>query len=186
MNILECEIEELLFNNLKDKDLLRSRGFHHFEQHYYLHPNFGSYGIPDIIGVTVYENKDFNCKSLSATIYELKKELINIDTFLQAIRYARAIDRIVEKNDDFNISEVDIKIVLIGKKVDLNSDFIYISDLFPKVHFLTYSIDISKGLLFKNHFGYCITNEKPFDLEKYISDFNDGILNADEKQNIPF
>lgn len=185
MNILECEIEELLFNNLKNEQLLRDRGFFSFEQHYYLHPNFGSYGIPDIVGVTV-SNDDFEFKSMSVTIYELKKESINIDTLLQASRYAKAITRTISNDEELCIDDIDIKLVLIGKKIDLNSDFVYFSDICHNVCLVTYSIDILKGVLFKYHSGYSMTNEKLFDLKDYISDFKKGLLIKDKTKELPF
>ena len=186
MNILECEIEELLFNNLKNEQLLRDRGFHYFEQHYYLHPNFGSYGIPDIVGVTIRDAELPEYKVMSATIYELKKESININTLLQASRYAKAINRVTTEIEDLCINEVDIKIVLIGKKIDLGSDFVYVADICDNLHLVTYSIDMIKGVSFNRHYNYSMSNEILFDVKNYISDFNKGLLSADKTKEIPF
>lgn len=176
MNILESEIEEILFKNLGNRDLLIERGFEHFEQHYYLHPNFGSYGIPDIIGVTVSDYSELRNRCVSITIYELKKEVINIETLLQASRYAKAVTVMFQEYGYNLFNDFEIKIVLIGKTVENNSDFVFLSDFCQNVFLLTYSIDIKKGIVFKEESDFYIKNAKNFVFTNFISDLKKGLL----------
>ena len=103
MNILEKEIEQLLFENLDDKDLMLSKGFIHLSDKYYRQLDLGDYGVADIIGLSYKKDKLDNL-SLEINIYELKKELIDVNTLLQASRYYKGIESIL------NYYELEVKL----------------------------------------------------------------------------
>lgn len=161
----EKEIEDLIFN--ADTNFLSERGLYlpYFKKRQL---KIGNYGIADIVGyekayffngVKHTENKIY--------IYELKKETINIDAFIQAVSYAKGIKRYMEKykpNIDFGF-----KIILIGKDIDLSNSLVYLPDLFDNeeisisIYTFDYRID---GFYFKEHSGYSLKDEK-FDLDDF-------------------
>lgn len=183
MNILESEIEEILFKNLDNRKLLKERGFDFFEQKYYLHPNLGSYGIPDIVGVTVNYCVHSRSRSINVTIYELKKEVVNINTLLQAARYAKGIERFFDENSiTLNFNEIDFSLVLIGKNIDESSDFVFLTDFCYNVNLVTYSVDLNYGIVFREQKGYYKRNEQQPVLNTFISDLLHGKCHYRRKQ----
>jgi hypothetical protein len=155
MNILEKEIEQLLFENLDDKDLMLSKGFIHLSDKYYRQLDLGDYGVADIIGLSYKKDKLDNL-SLEINIYELKKELIDVNTLLQASRYYKGIESIL------NYYELEVKlkfnIILIGKNVQTTTDFIYLTDLFDNLFYYTYSLDFTSGIKFIEQKEYSLKN----------------------------
>jgi hypothetical protein len=160
MNILEKEIEDLVWS--ADWDLIRERGLP-ISGRGFRQLNLGSYGISDIVTFdlvkTRYTDRKETSRHLTVSIYELKKDNITIDTLLQAIRYYKAIQRIIETSP-YLIDAVDYEIYLIGKGLDKNGDgFSFITDFCPSINFYTYSIDLVNGLRFKRQDDYRHVNE---------------------------
>lgn len=134
----------------------------------------GNYGIADIVEVCRYSPKFVNDEngnrvivqsgSLFITVYELKKEKIGVSSFLQAIRYAKGIQRYLYGRDFYDFS---ISICLIGKTIDISSSYIYLSDMifgdgsegaYDFLENYTYSYDLD-GLKFKQESGYKLIDE---------------------------
>lgn len=147
MNILEKDIEDLVWGAMSENpEILQKIGFPLPNGYkYFRQPNFGHYGIADLVGVRI------NRESVHIIIYELKKDEINTGTFLQAIRYGKAIKEIYLKSINRYCS---ISYVLIGKSVDTKGDFCYITDAFHNVDYYTYSLDLITGLKFNKRQGY--------------------------------
>lgn len=169
MEFLERDLEEIIFNaNLSDleerglrMELQRKRQF-----------KIGNYGIADIIGLEKPLYHTFFKIHLKGTItiYEFKKDAINISAFLQAIRYLKGVKRYLEKRGlDKNYN---YKIVLIGRTLDLNSSFSYLPDLICNGYNETNIDDVSdfnlelytysyglEGLNFSQETGYKLINE---------------------------
>jgi hypothetical protein len=169
MDFLERDLEEIIFNaNLSDlakrglsMELQRKRQF-----------KIGNYGIADIVG---FERPFYSthCKKHFkgiVTIYEFKKDAINISAFLQAIRYLKGVKQFLKKR---NLEEsYNYKIVLIGRSLDLSSSFSYLPDLISNdiydmtiheisrfnLEFYTYSYGLD-GLNFTQEYGYKLINE---------------------------
>lgn len=154
MNVLEKDLEDMLFEYLDNFDVLIPKGFEHSCQRKYRQVNLGSYGIADIIGISEFEQHDN--KLIEINIYELKKEEISVGTFLQALRYAKALSIIFEKSNPND--NIEYKIILIGKILKTNSDFIYLTDFYENLHLYTYSFDFHKGITFEQHSGYELIN----------------------------
>jgi len=152
MNILEKNIEDLIWEALQtDTFALINSGFPLRDGfRYFRQPNFGSYGIADLVAVKVYKT------SIHIVVYELKKDKINTGTFLQAIKYAKAIDRLYLKNIKRYCS---FEYVLIGKEVDTNSSFCYLTDMVGSLSYYTYSLDLGTGLKFHRKRQYALKNE---------------------------
>jgi hypothetical protein len=117
MKFLEKDLEDIIYNT--DPDELRKRGlFVHGKLFRQL--NIGKYGIADIVCVERVG------RELIINVLELKKEKIDVFSFLQALRYLKGISRYIK---DYRGIECDItfQITLIGKTIDLSNDFVYLS-----------------------------------------------------------
>lgn len=166
MNVLEKDLEDMLFEYLDDFDALLSKGFEHGCHRKFRQVNFGSYGIADIIGISEYGNAE--SKFIQINIYELKKEEISVETLLQAVRYAKALKIIFNKSNP--IDEIAFSIILVGKTLRLNSEFVFLTDFYENLHLYTYSFDFNKGILFNKHINYRLNNENiPID-SSFFSD----------------
>lgn len=157
MDFLEKDLEQIIWDSWnEDKgETLSNRGLEMFHNRLFRQLKIGNYGIADLVGVSRYP------RGLHITIYELKKETIGISAFLQAVGYARGIQRYLEyRGFKYNIY---INIVLIGKHIDTKSTFCYLPDIINVDKFelsnytYFYSID---GVYFETHLGFKIKNEK--------------------------
>lgn len=155
MNILEKEIEDVLFFGLKSLtiDEAIERGIPKIENfHYERQVSLCEYGIADIVGYEI----NYEEKTCSFHVFELKKDYIDINTFLQCLRYSRAIKLLFS---EYNVS---IKMFLIGKEIHLNNDFCYLPDLFNNVVLMTYSIDMFCGVIFDYRYNFTLINAPSF------------------------
>ena len=183
MNFLEKDIEDFLFTNFNNEKSLNRRGFYSFEKKYYRQFNFGAYGICDIVGFSIDKNK----KELSVTIYELKRESIGVDTFLQSLKYLKGVQKYLsETGYDSMFSNIKLKLVLVGSSIDTNSNFIYMPDIFDNVSFYTYSFNLNHGILFERHISYSLVEE--FILEKNFSfsEIKESIKEQEDLSKLPF
>lgn len=162
MNFLEKDLEQIIFE--ADKEELQKKGLPVYGK-LFRQLRIGSYGVADLVSFN--RHQDGGYPRLSVTVYELKKEKIGISAFLQALQYVKGIERYLElRNFKFT---VDFSIILIGKTIDINSSFCFLSDLIYNLSndsFLnnyTYSYGLN-GLEFKAEYGYKHTVEG-FNLE---------------------
>jgi len=157
MDILEKEIEDLIWDSLTDEgsNELYLRGFP--KSDYYLRQfDLGSYGIADLIGVTISASH-----FISINIYELKRGEVNIKTLLQAARYEKGIRSFIIQNFNILPEKISFHLYLIGKRIDTSSDFCYLIDVFDNLTILTISLDIVNGLKFRNRPPVFIKNPRP-------------------------
>lgn len=125
----------------------------------------GNYGIADLITferpfieqvTNVYKIRQQGI----ITVYELKKDRVSIGAFLQAVRYAKGIRSYLEKRNKLHL--YDIKIVLIGKEIDVDGAFCYLPEILNMetnfIEFYTYTFDID-GISFTEKMGYSLINE---------------------------
>ena len=166
MDFLEKDLEEIVFN--ADRELLSDKGLE-ISGKLLRQFKIGNYGIADLISIERSYHDSLLCirnkisPILIITVYELKKGNISISAFLQAIRYVKGIKRFLDKRK-FSF-DIIYRIVLIGKNLDLNSAYSYVSDLIPEnidnsmfLRNFTYSYNIN-GILFSEESGYKLTNE---------------------------
>jgi hypothetical protein len=147
MKFLEKDLEQIIFETSEHD--LDERGL--FVPGKRLRQvNIGNYGIADMI--TYYRNP-FD-KEIVITVFELKKDLITVDAFLQAIRYCKGIREYLEHRK-FNSFKYEIKynMVLVGSGIEDKSGFIYITDFSENISFYTYSYKFD-GLRFNEESGY--------------------------------
>lgn len=157
MDFLERDLEDIIYDT--PSEYLYKRGLNVYGKRI-RQLRLGNYGIADLVTIrkrfTPEEDNCFSYHEFFITIYELKKGNINISTYLQAIRYCRAIQRIFEKRK-IN-AHFKFKIVLVGKTLDISSDFVYLTEFNDMVELYTYQYKID-GLYFKSHYGYKLTHE---------------------------
>lgn len=149
MEISEKELEDIIFNT--DNKLLQERGL-------------DIYGIADIITIERSREKNYDVYSMVITVWELKKGQLNIDAFLQAVRYIKAIQQVNHPKVSKHLRKydhIDYQIRLLGDSVDTGCKaFVYIPEVFggDKIDMYTYSMDFN-GLKFNCELGYNLTNE---------------------------
>ena len=156
MNILEKEIEDLLFYALTElsDDEVKARRVPKLDfMEYKRQVDLKEYGIADVIGYCIDEAE----RECMFQVFELKKEKIGVETLLQAVRYARALQLL------YDGYTVRIELVLVGKSINKVSDFCYIASVFRTVTLLTYHIDVLNGLSFEKHYGFSLISSPNFD-----------------------
>lgn len=184
MRFLEKNLEDIIFET--DNELLRNRDLWIFGNKK-RQVNIGNYGIADIITwqierddcpVNCNNYSEQKCKecnkswkyekinNLKIQIIELKQSEINIGAFLQAVRYLKGIKRYFEYRNFYH--KVSFEIILIGEKINTNTGFDFIPDLFEincddyqsdeSIRFYTYKYEID-GLKFNRESGYYLKDE---------------------------
>lgn len=120
----------------------------------------GNYGIADIVTFERCEDENLS-PYLNVTVFELKRDYINIDSLLQSVRYLKGIKRYIENKRKKNI-HVKYNAILIGERLDLESSFVYLPDFLCNndfdVKMFTYQYNFD-GIRFEEQFGFCLTNE---------------------------
>lgn len=169
MDFLEKDLEQIIFESSTDK--LHERGL-------FIYGNrrrqvrIGNYGVSDMI---THERPYFNAHlgyvvKGTFTIYEFKKDVVNISAFLQAVRYLKGLRNYLDKRGKDHLYNYRIK--LVGKSIDLNSSFSYLTDIISQdlsdlhidaesgfsLDVFTYSYDID-GVQFTNEYGYKLKDE---------------------------
>lgn len=165
MEFIEKDLENIIWDNAQTREgreKLFSRGLD-IQGKLFRQVNIGGYGIADLISVEIDRGRWGD--DVIVTIYELKKEQINVDTLIQACRYYKGIQRFVyarygDAIEDFDLT---IKITLIGKTIETQSDFVFLLDRCIddcNISVYTYKYDI-EGLRFDEVYGgWCKTKEK--------------------------
>lgn len=157
MRFLERDLEDIIFNT--HPAILSERGLV-ISEYRRRQVSVGNYGIADIISYSREFYGDFHHEEV--TIFELKKDVINIDAIAQCIRYMKGVNRFFEVRRGKNGRIPRIKGVVIGSKVDSSTDLIYLPDLINGNRFglsiKTFSYEVS-GIYFNSHFGYKLIDE---------------------------
>lgn len=162
MKFLEKDLEQIIHES--GMDLLNQRGLP-IEGKMFRQMKIGNFGIADLMTIErPFREKipDYGMITHPGkiTIYELKKEKISIGAFLQSIKYAKGVLAYLQKIDKRHLFE--IKIVLIGKTIDVSGSFCFIPDVISssdcEIKFYTYKYNID-GLSFYEQHGYSLINE---------------------------
>jgi len=167
MNFLEKDLENIIWESDNKKLQEKKLPIYGIK---FRQLRIGNYGISDLITI----RRDYYYDSITKkfkpyidiTVYELKKEKVGISAFLQAIRYCKGIKTYVE--DKYPDIYFKLNIVLCAKYVDLDSDFIYITDLLNtestipnclinSIRFFSFDYNID-GITFEKHSGYSLIN----------------------------
>ncbi|HDZ04865.1 hypothetical protein LCGC14_0371090 [marine sediment metagenome] len=144
MKFLEKDLEDIIWDNIKDKESIENlinKGFPiYYPNKIFRQFKIGAYGIADVI---TFERPRWNIKKEHAipatiTVYELKKDLVSTNTFLQALRYIKGIRNYLEKRE-FKYP-VTYKIICIGSDVNMDDDIIYLVDFLLNSNTLIFEI----------------------------------------------
>jgi hypothetical protein len=158
MKLSEKELEDIVFKS--SNQALQEKGLEIFGRKI-RQLKIGNYGIADIVAFSraVEEIEGNTTSILDIDIIELKQDIVNIQTFLQSIKYVKGITEYLYKRHFFKFR---INITLIGTSVDM-SNFIYLPDLirlnnecydlYGRLNFYKVSYDVN-GINFKNISGY--------------------------------
>lgn len=164
MKFLEKDLEEVIFTS--NRNHLSDRGLYDYGK-FLRQVRIGNYGIADLISITRPYNDGSRHVPGVIRVYELKKDKISPSTFLQCLGYARGVQRYIERNKPDQYGNWSIEICLIGKTVDSNSTFVYLTDLFASydeysihttVKLYTYDFRID-GMYFEEVEGYHLIKE---------------------------
>lgn len=147
MDFLEKDLEQIIWET--SDEYLWERGLP-ISGHRKRQLKIGNYGIADIV---TFERVS-GC--LNITIYEFKKDCVNVDTLLQALRYQVGIERYLKLR---GVKTMPLfTIVLVGRKIDKSNDFCYIPSLANNIHIYSYSYRFY-GIIFKEECGYKLVEE---------------------------
>ena len=171
MKFLEKDLEQIIFEaSLKD---LRMSGLLIYGVKK-RQLKIGKYGIADLVYIERprYHSGMKDMAKGTINIIELKQNKISVSAFLQAVRYARGIQRFLSIRKP-NLSYCfDFNIILIGSEIDLQSSICYLPELFvsesiernlydaqrTSVELYTYSYEFT-GLKFIQHNQYKLKHE---------------------------
>lgn len=165
---LEKDLEDIIYNS--DREELFDRGLNIYGK-MFRQLRIGNYGIADLVCVDRIEakNKSDDDVDLVIKVIELKRDLIDVNTFLQAVRYVSGISSYINKRKP-NL-KVNYVINLVGLRTDKTGDFCFITDMFVQNHrsalsknnvislsIITYDITLD-GIFFNRDGGYKLSNE---------------------------
>ncbi len=131
MDFLEKDLEDIIFNS--PQGLLRERGlFCFYHHHIFRQVNIGAYGIADL--VSMWRSRDY----INIRIYELKNKILNPESFWQLTRYMKGIKHALY---DLNLKNkrIDVNGVLLGREIDMNSNFCFLPTIQSKISIFTYN-----------------------------------------------
>jgi len=155
MNFLEKDLEDIIYENantVEGRELLRERGLD-LGGHTYRQVSMGKYGIADLVNIfacTERINKGFSVHHLIVDIIELKKDIVNVDTLLQAAGYKKAVEEYFYEYCSKAWDDFEVRVTLIGQKLETASNFVFLLDELDWVRVYTYSYSI-RGLEFQEN-----------------------------------
>lgn len=169
MTFLERELEDIIYENSsfeENRQYLQSRNFPIMDHGVMLRQvDLSEYGIADLIDVFIgWKRKGYE-RFIKIDIYELKKEEVNWDTFHQAVKYMRGVKLFLREY--FPNHRLFLHTYLIGKTIDVKSNFCFTPSVFDNISVYTYKYAID-GLSFKEEEGYVVNSNK-FKPEKIIT-----------------
>ena len=152
MKFLEKDLEQIICESGMDE--LRKRGLG-IAGKLFRQVRIGNYGIADLITV----RRPYYVDPLNITIYELKKDTISISAFLQAVGYAKGIQRFM----DNRYPDIDyiMTIALIGHDIDTSGNFCYLPEIVTghcELQMYTYDYKVD-GVQFVKHNNYKLVED---------------------------
>lgn len=150
MKISEEQLEDYIFETYTNHpDKLCEQGLQ-FDGEMGRQITFGNYGRCDLITIQLTKNYAL------VNIIELKKGIICLNAFLQALRYAKGFQRYYAIHHPEIATEISI--TLIGSEIDTSTEMVYMADILDKVTFYTYEFGWA-GIQFEHKNNYQLTNE---------------------------
>lgn len=165
MKFLEKNLEDIICES--DRTELSKRGLY-IDGLLFRQLRIGNYGVADIVTLKRDTKESLLSQEIIETepiitVYELKKDAVGIDSFMQAVRYLKGIQRYLSKRNLFD--DAKYRIVLIGSYIDESTSLIYLNDILPLYEdtsfffsMLEYEYKID-GIYFNNKSDYKLTDE---------------------------
>jgi len=148
MNFLEKNLEDIIFDTPNERLQERGLDISGIKKRQVW---IGNYGTCDLLSISRELYKIY------ITVFELKKEQVDVNTFLQAIRYTKGVKSFFEKNLSNRGFHLEINTVLIGSCFDNKNGFCYLPE-FANVTIYTYEYNFD-GISFKELGTYALLNE---------------------------
>jgi len=143
----EKQLEDYLYGRMSGGDCVITGGA---VDQVYRQFDLGVYGFIDLVGF--YRNEDD--KTITMTIYELKKDTLKCAHYAQISRYKTGFDKLIEIIAfDFGYS-LDFEYILIGSDIDHQNDAGYLGDTLDWLNIYTFSIDMHTGIDFSHQDGW--------------------------------
>lgn len=142
LNILEKDLEDYIYNlsqTREGRDKMLKDGID-IPCPLYRQVRIGDSGIADLIGFCL-EPKDLNVwdtDNIFVEVMELKKGIINLNTLLQACRYARCLMNSLA--EDFSGHTFTPRITLIGDNINYSKEFFAVMSLMNNVRLFCYEV----------------------------------------------
>lgn len=162
MDFTEKDIEDLIFDAIKNNntDALQERGLHGINGYdlFSRQLDLGEYGRLDLVGIN-YDHNRFHVgeyRVLDVGVFEIKRGVINKETFFQAIRYCKGIEDYLDTG--FNM-KARFEIFLIGTSLCMD-DFCYTADFVRNLNVFTVKLDLDKGIRFYSKRGFTLADNK--------------------------
>lgn len=127
MEFLEKDLEDIIWEAYQSeygKYELFNKGLS-ISGKMYRQVNLGDYGILDLMTVSI------NPEDVIISIYELKKDIINMSTMAQAARYGTGISKYIEERCNIHNRPISLQFFLIGKEIECRSDFVFLYNNSP-------------------------------------------------------
>lgn len=151
MEFLEKNLEDIIYDapnpDLRDQGL-EIYGFKRRQV------RIGNYGVCDLL--VHARDYEFPLCPVHFTIFELKKDCIDAEAFLQAIRYARGLQSYLINHRGFYHFTIDI--CLVGRIIDMHSPFPYLPSFMTNLKLFTYKYSYD-GIQFKEEKNYKLIEE---------------------------
>ena len=139
MTFLEKNLEDIVYDT--SQYLVFSRGLDCYEFDIKLRQlNLGAYGIADIVTAAVSINNNTGRTQILISVYELKKDAVDMAAFLQGARYVRGIQHYLSHHDLSNV-DISYRIILIGSSTSLSCEVGYFPHIFSNLYIYSYSYE---------------------------------------------
>lgn len=142
MDFYESDLEDIIWDCLKTTEgvsKLTERGLDaERPTKLFRQLKIGNYGVADIVTVEkrIELHKGKFSSKLYITVYELKRNDVNLESLVQIFRYIKGIDKYLEKRG-WNYRDYEISGILIGKSVN-NDDWVYMLEHIKDIYIYTY------------------------------------------------
>jgi hypothetical protein len=151
LNFLEKDLETIIYeagaSAIRERGLLSAHSGSMFRQ-----VQLNRYGIADLVNVWLDAHGGIN-----VTVFELKQDKVDVDAFLQAVRYVRGIQTLLE--DYIPDRVIKYHMVLVGRKVDTKGPFSYLTDVVNNLTVYTYDYQLD-GIYFKKESNYTLADHE--------------------------
>ena len=177
MDFVEKDLEEIIYHYSQTEGgrvKLAERGLPVFGK-MFRQVDLGRYGRLDLMTIDT-------AFGLTVTVYELKVGKINLNALSQACRYLTALRQIASSMTN---RDIQYKIVLIGRQMELNGDFSLLYNFMNNASIVLYKYDLD-GISFETQDKEFVLSNSGLDYSRYKLSFNDMREMVRSNDELPF